>query len=80
MTIRMIRQDDGKTGDIHPDEVENMKAHGWEVVEGEAAAGGDDASDDAIRDEIERLTGKRPHHKTGSAKLAELLAEAQAGE
>lgn len=30
-----------------------------------------DMSDDEIRDEIEALTGKRPHHKTGRAKLIE---------
>jgi hypothetical protein len=32
----------------------------------------DAMSDDAIRDEIERLTGERPHHKTGRAKLIAL--------
>ena len=26
-------------------------------------------TDDQIRDEIEALTGKRPHHRTGRAKL-----------
>jgi hypothetical protein len=32
-TVRMIRTDDGKTGDIHPDEVEHMIKHGWQVVD-----------------------------------------------
>lgn len=31
MTVRMIRTEDGKTGDIHPDEVEHMIAHGWQL-------------------------------------------------
>lgn len=30
-----------------------------------------DMTDDEIRDEVESLTGKRPHHKTGRAKLIE---------
>lgn len=34
MTIRMFRSDDGKTADIHPDEVEHMKLHGWRAVKG----------------------------------------------
>lgn len=33
MTVRMIRVDDGKFGDIHPDEVSNLIACGWRVVE-----------------------------------------------
>ena len=33
MTVRMIRTEDGKTGDIHPDEVEHMTAHGWQIDE-----------------------------------------------
>lgn len=28
-----------------------------------------DLSDDELRDEIEELTGKRPHHRTGREKL-----------
>lgn len=32
-TIPMIRTDDGKPADVHPDEVEHMKLHGWEVKE-----------------------------------------------
>ena len=31
MTIRMFRSADSKTADIHPDEVEHMKMHGWEI-------------------------------------------------
>lgn len=31
MTIRMFRSDDDKTADVHPDEVEHMKLHGWEI-------------------------------------------------
>jgi hypothetical protein len=32
-TIPMIRTEDGKPADVHPDEVEHMKQHGWEVKE-----------------------------------------------
>lgn len=28
-TISMTHLDTGKTADVHPAEVENMKAHGW---------------------------------------------------
>jgi hypothetical protein len=28
-TIPMTHLDTGKTADVHPNEVENMKAHGW---------------------------------------------------
>ena len=31
----------------------------------------DDMTDEEIRDEIEALTGTRPHHRTGRAKLIE---------
>lgn len=30
-TVRMVRMDDGTTGDIHPDEVEHMQAYGWQI-------------------------------------------------
>ena len=30
-TVPMVRED-GKTADVHPDEVENMKLYGWSVV------------------------------------------------
>lgn len=39
------------------------------------------ASDDELRelrDAIEKATGTRPHHKTGRAKLKDMLANAQA--
>lgn len=32
-TVSMIRTEDGKPADVHPDEVEHMKQHGWEVKE-----------------------------------------------
>ena len=28
--IKMVRED-GKTADVHPDEVDNMRPHGWTV-------------------------------------------------
>ena len=41
-----------------------------QVVEKEVT-GFDDMTDDELRDEIEALTGTRPHHRTGRAKLVE---------
>lgn len=32
-TIPMVRTEDGKPADVHPDEVEHMKLHGWEMKE-----------------------------------------------
>jgi hypothetical protein len=37
-------------------------------------------SDDDIRDEIEKLTGNRPHHRTGRAKLIAEWEEAFYGQ
>jgi hypothetical protein len=37
MTTKMQRPSDGKMADVHPDEVENMRAHGWRVAEVETA-------------------------------------------
>ncbi len=37
MTIKMQRPSDGKTADVHPDEVDNMRMHGWRIVEAETA-------------------------------------------
>ncbi len=38
-TVRMVRVDDGKTGDIHEAEVEHMVAHGWRVEKQEEQDG-----------------------------------------
>lgn len=40
---------------------------------------GIDMTDDELRAEIEKLTGKKPHHKSGRAKLIELWEEAYTG-
>lgn len=37
MTVKMTRTSDGKTADIHPDEVAHMRRHGWQVPDGEDA-------------------------------------------
>lgn len=37
MTTKMQRPSDGKTADVHPDEVENMRAHGWRIVDVQTA-------------------------------------------
>ncbi|MDO6966977.1 hypothetical protein [Rhizobium alvei] len=79
MTIRMIRHDDGKTGDIHPDEVENMKKFGW-VVDDAAEQDDISLSDTELRDAIEKATGVRPHHKTGRDKLLKAYSELNAQE
>lgn len=31
-TVLMVRNDDGKTADVHPDEVENWRRAGWATV------------------------------------------------
>ena len=65
MTVKMIRTEDGKTGDIHPDEVEHMTAHGWEVVE--QAQPKITASE--MRKAIEEQTGTRPGPRTSHENL-----------
>lgn len=85
MTVRMIRIGDGKLGDIHPAEVDHMLAHGWSLAEEPAPNAGQDSvsiltlTDEELRDAIEDMTGKAPHHKTGRAKLIEKYEAAKAG-
>lgn len=88
-TVRMIRTDDGKTGDIHPDEVEHMIKHGWQVVDpldhdGDGKPGGSAAPEHtdelaALRAQYADLYGKRPFMgwdaKTLTAKIDEKLAQ-----
>ena len=52
-------------------EAETVKA---ETVETEVTG---EPTDDELRDAIETLTGTRPHHRTGRAKLIDMLKEAQ---
>lgn len=88
MTIKMVRIDDGKTGDIHRDEVAHMEAHGWKAVEGVVEVNldklgtdsGEQFSDDQLRGAIEVATGKKPHHKTGREKLVDTFNEINAAE
>lgn len=87
-TVRMVRTEDGKTGDIHPEEVENMRAFGWIVDEAVPADAkielgtdsGDQFSDEQLRAAIETATGKAPHHKTGRDKLIAQFNELNAQE
>ena len=43
-TVPMTR--DGKTADVHPNEVDNMQAYGWSVAEAAEPTGGDNGSGD----------------------------------
>ena len=43
--------------------------------ESEAAAPEHELTEDQLRDAVEAKTGNRPHHKTGRAKLLEMLAD-----
>jgi hypothetical protein len=82
-TIRMIRHDDGKTGDIHPNEVEHMKAHGWTVAEAaadpdaEKPSEGDDERP-ALRAEYERVIGKKPYMGWTAEELRQKIADQSA--
>lgn len=90
MTIRMTK--DGATADIHPEEVENMRAHGWSAAEANeppkpakielGTDSGDQFSDEQLRAIIEEQTGEAPHHRTGRERLVaqfnELNAKADA--
>lgn len=33
-TVRMTMREENRFADVHPDEVDNWKCHGWEVVDG----------------------------------------------
>lgn len=70
----MVRSGDTVDG-VDAAEAESVKDW-FAPVEGEEAAATDydDLTDDQLRDMIEEKTGKRPHHKTGRAKLLEALA------
>ena len=49
MTVRMIRVCDQKMGDIHPDEIEHMQAHGWQLVGNSPVGGGESPTAEAVK-------------------------------
>ncbi|MBB4063677.1 hypothetical protein [Gellertiella hungarica] len=83
-TVRMVRLDDGKTGDIHPDEVEHMQAFGWRICEDQTGTGDADdlssKSDDELRAAVTEATGTAPHPNAKRETLIKKLQEAQKGE
>ena len=44
--------------------------------QGEQSSPADDLQ--SLRDEVEKVTGQKPHHKMGEGKLRQILAEAKA--
>ena len=77
-TVRMVQIDDGKTGDIHPDEVEHMKAHGWQIAEDQGTGQEQtEMTDDELRAAVEAKTGKAPHPNAGRETLLKKLADAE---
>lgn len=80
-TVRMVRIDDGKTGDIHPDEVENMQAYGWQISDDQGDGGHADdftsMSDEDLRAAVIEANGKAPHPSAGRETLIKKLQEAQ---
>lgn len=73
-TVPMFNPDNGMTGDIHPAEVENMRAVGWRM-KGEAAqapvTNGVEMSDADLRKAIFDATGERPGPNTKRETLLE---------
>jgi len=75
-TTSMFNPDNGKTGDIHPDEVENMKLAGWRLAKDTPKKKDDvDATDQELRDFIEHETGDKPHHRAGRETLVAKYVE-----
>lgn len=58
-------------------EIAALKASGAMAVPEVEPSLSDELSDDALRDEIENLTGVRPHHKTGRPNLEMALEQAR---
>lgn len=69
---------------VHPDALAEHLNLGWMIAEDQTLSSpeldADDGNppDDELRAAIETLTGKAPHHKTGRAKLIEILDVAKA--
>lgn len=57
MTVEMVRTADGKTANVHPDEVAHMRRYGWQVVEGEDVP---PPSDAAVVEHDDRTVAKGP--------------------
>ena len=77
-TIPMRRESDGKTADVHPDEVENYRLGGFEpaatIKEAASAAGG--LAD--LRKQYRDKFGKNPSPRWDAETLATKLDEAGA--
>ncbi len=82
-----IKVYDNRTGDymiINASDFDPAKHKEWtdgqkaETVEAETVETHvSEPTDDELRDAIEALTGKKPHHRVGRAKLIDMLKEAQ---
>jgi hypothetical protein len=78
----MIRADDGKTADVHPDEVDNWSGYGWMLDEARDRAQIEEterrereASEEAARAEAERLaTEEEAQHKAATEEAARQAA------
>lgn len=85
-TIPMIRVDDGKTADVHPDEVENWKPHGWAIDEARVQAQIEETerieqeAAEKARAEAERIAAEEEARRKADAAAAARQAETSAGE
>lgn len=72
MTVAMIRTADGKTADVHPDEVENWSRAGWEIAQADESEPDDGFPPSAdMRAAIKAETGKAPGPRTSRESLIE---------
>lgn len=79
-TVGMFDPDTGKTADVHPNEIDNMKLAGWRVTADEPEKADDvDATDEELRNFIQDRTGDKPHHRTGRETLVKKYLELTEG-
>ena len=70
-TLAML--DPGEARDL--DIADGETPGSWFTFSGSQKPVVSEANDDELRDAVEAKTGNRPHHKTGRAKLLEMLAD-----